>query len=127
VAVAKFDHLAIPVRDAVVSRDWYIANLGLEVEFEVPERLTVAVRDSHDFTLFLHQAEVPLSPGGFALYFQVADIDELHRKLSSRGLQFDHAPMQVYWGYGAQLTDPNGYHVRLWDEQNMAITQNATV
>jgi predicted enzyme related to lactoylglutathione lyase len=125
--MTKFDHLAIPVRDAVASRNWYIANLGLEVEFEVPERHTVAVRDDHDFTLFLHQAEVPVGAGEFALYFQVADVDVLHRELLSRGVQFDHAPMQVYWGYGAQLTDPNGYQVRLWDERTMAETRSAAV
>ena len=125
--MARFDHLAVPVRDTSASRDWYVDNLGLAVEFEIPERLTVAVRDSHDFTLFLHQAEVPLSPGGLSLYFQVADVDELHRELLSRGVQFDHAPMQVYWGYGAELTDPNGYHVRLWDERTMTGTRNASV
>jgi predicted enzyme related to lactoylglutathione lyase len=125
--MTKFDHLAIPVRDAVSSRDWYVANLGLEVEFEVPERRTVAVKDGHDFTLFLQQAEVPASAGEFALYFQVPDVDGLHRKLLSRGVQFDHGPMQVFWGYGTQLTDPNGYQVRLWDQRTMAENENAAV
>jgi len=123
--MAKFDHLAIPVRDAVASRDWYVTVLGLEVEFEAPEQRTVAVRDTHDFTLFLHQAEVPLRPDGFALYFRVDDVDKVHRELCDRGVVFDHAPKRVYWGYGAQLTDPNGYRVCLWDEQSIGARQGS--
>jgi predicted enzyme related to lactoylglutathione lyase len=29
----KFDHLAIPASDLARSRDWYMATLGLVVEF----------------------------------------------------------------------------------------------
>jgi len=36
--MVKLDHLAITVRDYRASRDWYVGNLGLRVEFEVPER-----------------------------------------------------------------------------------------
>jgi hypothetical protein len=28
-------------------------------------------------------------------------------------------PQKLFWGYGAELTDPDGYLVRLWDEQSM--------
>ena len=33
--MVKLDHLAITVRDHHASRDWYVDNLGLRVEFEV--------------------------------------------------------------------------------------------
>jgi len=32
--------------------DWYVYVLGLKVEFEVSNRLTAAVQDQHNFTIF---------------------------------------------------------------------------
>src|SRR5216684_3984980 len=51
----KFDHLRIPVSDLARSRDWYVRTLNLKVEFEVPDRQTVALQDSNDFTIFLRR------------------------------------------------------------------------
>jgi catechol 2,3-dioxygenase-like lactoylglutathione lyase family enzyme len=34
----KFDHLTILVTDLTRSRGWYVATLGLNVEFAVPDR-----------------------------------------------------------------------------------------
>jgi catechol 2,3-dioxygenase-like lactoylglutathione lyase family enzyme len=39
----KLNHLTIPVGTYSRSRDWYIRNLGLKLEFEVAERKTVAL------------------------------------------------------------------------------------
>ena len=39
---AKLNHLMIVVRDAAKSRDWYVKNLGLKVEFQVPAQGFVA-------------------------------------------------------------------------------------
>jgi len=49
----RLDHLAIPVRDHARSREWYTRNFGFRIEFEVPERKTVALQDDSDLTLFL--------------------------------------------------------------------------
>ena len=49
----KFDHLRISVTDTARSRDWYVRTLGLKVEFEVPDRRTIALQDSEDFAIFL--------------------------------------------------------------------------
>lgn len=117
--MGRFDHLAIPVDDVAVSRDWYVEVLGLEIEFEAPARRTVAVRDQHDFTIFLHQAPQGSVRGGFVLYFQVDDVEAFNRERSARGIRFDHEPKGVDWGYGAQLTDPSGYTVCLWDAKTM--------
>jgi len=54
-----------------------------------------------------------------ALYFQVADVEATHRNLSAAGLLFRHPPQAVFWGHGAELEDPDGYLVRLWDEHTM--------
>ncbi len=57
----KFDHLSIPVTNVDRSREWYVATLGLKVEFEVPERRSVALQDSEGFAIFLQEVSIRLS------------------------------------------------------------------
>src|SRR5262249_36725499 len=115
----KLDHLTIAVTDCEKSRDWYIATLGLKLEFEIPERRTSAVQDEFGFTLFL--AETPGGPGrpSCVLTFQVSDVEAKHKQLVAAGAQFVHPPQKTFWGYGADLKDPDGYHIWLWDEKSM--------
>ena len=116
--MVRFGHFAIPVRDVTRSRDWYVNNFGLEVEIDVPERRTVGLKDDGDFTLFLEEvARDPVPSCKFAL--EVADVELIYRELSARGLKFEKAPQKLYWGYGAELRDPDGYLVSLWDERSM--------
>jgi len=118
-AMLKFDHLTIPVSNWIASRDWYVKSLGLKIEFEVPERRTVAVQDHSDFTIFLVQDSVPSNATGFSLTFQVEDVQKSFEEISRKGLHFTHPPQKVFWGYGAELRDPDGYSVRLWDQKSM--------
>ena len=115
----KFDHLAIPVSDVDRSRDWYVATLGLTVEFDVSERRIVALNDSDGFALFLHQAGGPIEPRGCALWFQVDDVAATFADWSARGVRFAHGPQKSFWGWGVELIDPDGYRIRLWDERSM--------
>jgi catechol 2,3-dioxygenase-like lactoylglutathione lyase family enzyme len=115
----KFDHLRIPVRDLARSRAWYIETLGLTVEFEVPDRQSVALQDTDGFTIFLQAVASPVVTNECALWFQVDDVDRTHAEWSTRGVEFAHAPRKTYWGYGAELADPDGYLIRLWDERSM--------
>jgi catechol 2,3-dioxygenase-like lactoylglutathione lyase family enzyme len=117
--VLELDHLRLPVTDLARSRTWYVDTLGLAVEFEVPDRQTVALQDTADFTVFLQQAPAPVAPGGCALWFQVADVEATFAEWSARGVVFAHGPRATYWGYGAELRDPDGYLVRLWDARTM--------
>ena len=115
----KLDHLTIAVSDCNKSREWYMTTLGLKLEFEIPERSTVAVQDEFDFTLFL--AETPGGPGrpSCVLTFQVGDCEAKHRELMAAGVTFVHPPQKTFWGYGAELKDPDGYRIWLWDEKTM--------
>jgi catechol 2,3-dioxygenase-like lactoylglutathione lyase family enzyme len=117
--MVRFDHLRIPVADLARSRDWYIRTLGLTVEFEVPERQTVALQDTEGFTIFLQEAPATVVPNQCALWFQVADVVATFADWSARGVEFVHGPRKSYWGYGVELVDPDGYLVRLWDERSM--------
>jgi catechol 2,3-dioxygenase-like lactoylglutathione lyase family enzyme len=115
----KLDHLRIPVTDLARSRAWYVGTLRLTVEFEVPERRSVALQDTADFTLFLQQVDGAVVPNDCALWFSVADVDATFAEWSARGVRFTHEPRKTYWGYGAELRDPDGYLIRLWDEHSM--------
>ena len=115
--MAKLDHLGLQVADRNKARDWYVEMLGLEVEFELPDAGVTAVRDEAGFTIFLSESShvVPEC----MLYFQVHDVDRIHRSLADRGFTFVYAPQPNSWGYGAELLDPDRRTVRLWDERSM--------
>jgi len=116
---AHLDHLTILVRDAERSRNWYTTTLGLRVEFEIPLPRAVALQDSGGFGLFLEQ----IANGDFqpscVLTFRVENVDELFAVLRAEGVIFSAQPQKLFWGYGAELRDPDGYLVRIWDEKSM--------
>jgi catechol 2,3-dioxygenase-like lactoylglutathione lyase family enzyme len=115
----RLDHLAIPVRDHVRSRDWYAKCLGLRIEFEIPDRKTVALHDDGDLTLFLVESSPDDVAPSCTLTFQVDDVEETYRELAEAGVPFANPPQKLYWGYGAELRDPDGYLIHLWDERSM--------
>jgi catechol 2,3-dioxygenase-like lactoylglutathione lyase family enzyme len=116
--MVRFGHFGIPVRDVARSREWYVNNFGLQVEIDVPERKTVGLKDDGDFTLFLEEVGEGFAPScKFAL--EVSDVESKHRELSARGVKFERSPQKLYWGYGAELRDPDGYLVSVWDERSM--------
>ena len=113
------NHLALVVGNYGRSRDWYTQNLGLEVEFEIPERKTVALQDDGGLTLFLSEPAVGAVGATCTLAFEVDDVEAMHRELAARGVPFEKAPQKLFWGYGAELRDPDGYLIYLWDEESM--------
>jgi predicted enzyme related to lactoylglutathione lyase len=116
--MARLDHMSLPVSDWRRARDWWRDVLGLKVEFEMPERSAVAMVDEADLTVFLENGEVIANPVlGFTI--QVDDVEARHASLAAGGVAFVHPPMKVFWGYGAELLDPDGYRLYLWDETSM--------
>jgi uncharacterized glyoxalase superfamily protein PhnB len=70
-------------------------------------------------TLFIYEpADGDVAPS-CTLTFQVDDVDAKYKELSARGIHFEKAPQKLFWGYGAELRDPDGYLVYLWDEKSM--------
>ena len=115
----KLDHIELPVRDWQEARNWYRDHLDFEVELEFPDSRTVGMRDENDLTIFMHQSAPVAAAPGLAFTIQVADVEAVHAKMVSNGVAFEHPPRKVYWGYGAELLDPSGYRLRLWDERSM--------
>lgn len=116
---AHLDHLTILVRDVDRSRDWYAKTLGLCVEFELPSPRAVALQDSGGFGLFLEQRADGRFQPSCVLTFRVEDVDALAGALQADGFSLTAEPQKLFWGYGAELRDPDGYLVRLWDERSM--------
>jgi catechol 2,3-dioxygenase-like lactoylglutathione lyase family enzyme len=117
-SMIRLNHLTIPVQHVGRSRDWYVSHLGLKVEFEIGERKTAALQDDTGFTLFLVEENLTRC-APCTLTFQVDDVEAKYRELSSRGIAFDKAPQKLFWGYGVELRDPDGYLLYLWDEISM--------
>jgi len=117
--MAKLDHLAIVVRDWRAARDWYARHLGLRVEFEIPERRTAALQDDAGFTLFVAESDDVVPAPSCVLTFQVADVEATYEQLTRAGVRFACAPSKRFWGFGAELRDPDGYSIYLWDERSM--------
>ena len=117
--MVKLDHLTIRVRDLRAARAWYTAHLGLRVEFEVPGRATVALQDDAGLTLFLDETRDGVAAACCVLTFQVDDVEAKHRELAAVGVAFVSPPAKRFWGYGAELTDPDGHLILLWDERSM--------
>jgi catechol 2,3-dioxygenase-like lactoylglutathione lyase family enzyme len=114
----RLDHMSLPVSDWRRSRDWWRDVLGFKVEFEMPDRSSVAMVDETDLTVFLENGEVIANPVlGFTV--QVDNVEARHAELAAAGIEFVHPPMKVFWGYGAELRDPDGYRLHLWDETSM--------
>ena len=120
----KIDHLTIAVSDWRASRDWYTSQLGLTPEFDAanggPAGLGVAaVQDESGLTLFLEQVAAPVSPCGCVITVQVDDVDAKSASLAASGVQFRRTPQKLFWGYGAEIVDPDGHVIALWDEMSM--------
>ena len=117
---AKLNHLLIYVRDAARSRDWYVKNLGLKVEFQVAEQGFVALEDDWEMALLISQGKrLKGAATGFVIHFEVEDVDARYRALKGKGVKFVHEPMRTEWGYGPELKDPDGYVVRLFDYRSI--------
>jgi len=116
--MVRLNHLTVRVRDWKRSRDWYVQNLGLVVEFEIADRKAAALKDDADVTLFVEGDHPDVRPS-CALFFEVDDVEKTHRRLAARGVPFVATPQKLFWGYGAELDDPDGYRVGIWDATSM--------
>jgi predicted enzyme related to lactoylglutathione lyase len=117
--MVKLDHLGIYVADPRRSADFYVRNFGFAIEMEHPGGEMVAIKDDAEFTIFLGRDPERAALAACDLFLQVDDVKAKHRELTAAGVAFAKPPQELFWGYGAELLDPDGYRVHVWDEKSM--------
>ena len=115
--LAKVSHMVLPVSDVQRSRDWYIGKLGFAIERE--REGAVGITDQAGLTIFLVKAGGALAGQKITLTIQVASVESKHQELTGLGVTFVSPPGRLFWGYGAEVLDPDGYMNHLWDEVTM--------
>ncbi len=113
------NHLTIQVSNYTTSRDWYVNNFGLRLEFENVDSGFGGLEDSGGVELILVQRPMTARERDCILTFQCDSVHAKYDELMARGIPFVHEPKNVPWGYGAELLDPDGYRVMIWDKNTM--------
>jgi catechol 2,3-dioxygenase-like lactoylglutathione lyase family enzyme len=116
--MAKVSHIVLPVSDVPRSREWYVNKLGFTLERELEQ--AVGIKDESGLTIFLVKATDPLAGHKITLTIQIANVHSKHHELTNVGVPFISPPRRQFWGYGAEVVDPDGYMNHLWDEVTMA-------
>ena len=93
--------------------------LGFTLERELEQ--AVGIKDESGLTIFLVKATDPLAGQKITLTIQIANVDSKHRELTNAGVTFVSPPRRQFWGYGAEVLDPDGYMNHLWDAATMAM------
>jgi catechol 2,3-dioxygenase-like lactoylglutathione lyase family enzyme len=115
--MAKVSHMVLPVSDINKSRDWYVDRLGFKLERELEQ--AVGIKDQSGLTIFLVKTPESLAGQKITLTIQVDNVESKYQELASRGVKFVSSPKRQFWGYGAEVLDPDGYMNHLWDEVTM--------
>ena len=115
--MAKVSHIVLPVSDVLRSREWYVNKLGFTIERELEQ--AVGIKDQSGLTIFLLKATDPLAGQKITLTIQIGNVDSKHHELTNVGVPFVSPPRRQFWGYGAEVLDPDGYMNHLWDEVTM--------
>ena len=116
--LAKVSHIVLPVSDVQKSREWYVNKLGFTLERERED--AVGIKDQSGLTIFLLKTADPLAGQKITLTVQVVNVDSKYQELATLGVDFVSPPKLQFWGYGAEVLDPDGYTNHLWDEATMA-------
>ena len=115
--MAKISHMVLPVSDVQKARDWYVDKLGFQLERERAE--AVGIKDESGLTIFLLETATGLAGQKITLTIQVDNVESKHQELADLGVKFVSPPKRQFWGYGAEVLDPDGYMNHLWDEVTM--------
>jgi catechol 2,3-dioxygenase-like lactoylglutathione lyase family enzyme len=115
--MANVSHLVLPVSDLQKSRSWYVDKLGFTLEREREQ--AVGIKGQSGLIIFLQKTSEILAGQKITLTIQVDDVDGKHQELAMLGVKFASPPQRQFWGYGAEVLDPDGYLNHLWDETTM--------
>ena len=88
--LSRIRQIALVVRDLPAAIAFYRDQLGMRFLFQAPPGL--AFFDCDGIWLMLSTPEQEFDRPGSVIYFEVSDIEESHRALSERGVEFIDAP-----------------------------------
>lgn len=118
----RISHMVLPVSDVNQSKDWYVNKLGFTLE---RERDGVAgIKDKSGLIIFLQKSSSALTGPKINFTIQVDNVDYKYVELAGSGVRFVSGPKRHFWGYGAEVLDPDGYMNHLWDEVSMRKAMN---
>jgi catechol 2,3-dioxygenase-like lactoylglutathione lyase family enzyme len=116
--MSRVSHMVLPVANLQRSRNWYVDKLGFKVERELKD--VVGIKDDSGLIIFLWQGEDSLAGRKITLTIEVDNVEEKYQELKSSGVEFVSPPKVQFWGYGAEVLDPDGYMNHLWDSETMS-------
>lgn len=102
-----------PVHDLAATRDFYVRELGLELERDEGRCLILRAASGYlGFCLF--EGDLP-DHEGLALSFLAADVDEVYQRLRRLGADTELPPRrnEHYRVYHFFARDPDGYRVEI--------------
>lgn len=110
--------MVLPVADLRKSRDWYADKLGFTVERE--QEGVIGIKDSAGLIIFLREVANSLPGPKITLTIEVDNVERKYQELKSNGVEFINSPQILFWGYGAEVLDPDGYMNHIWDKVTMS-------
>jgi catechol 2,3-dioxygenase-like lactoylglutathione lyase family enzyme len=122
--VSTIGQIHVSVSDIDQSVAFYRDVLGARFLFQVPQQ-AMAFFDLGGVRLYLGKPESPDFRSSPILYFTVDDVDEAHRELRRRGVEFLDEPHVVNRTESSQLwmaffRDPDGTNLALMEDRATA-------
>lgn len=102
----KAGDVAIAVRDARRSAEWFRSKLGFSVRSRDGHWVTVSPKGSR-FILHLCEGNRP-ERGNTGIGFVTRDVFAEARRMKARGVVFTRQPTKTPWGAVAMFKDPDG-------------------
>ena len=111
----NFTSVAVVVKDAKKSAQWYKEKLGFEVRDEMGHWITVAPKGSN-VVFHLCQDFYPIEPGVNGISFMTKDVAKEEKALRAKGVEFTQPTKKEDWGISALFRDPDGNEFTLLQE-----------
>ena len=102
------------VRDVERSARFYRDLLGIPLEGDAAWMEATFAGGTRFALHALHEGAPELRPGSIHLNFEVADLDRALEQLRAAGVDV-HEPMRDEWGSAAEIVDPDGHRVYLFE------------
>ncbi|OEK03356.1 hypothetical protein BFP97_18310 [Roseivirga sp. 4D4] len=117
-----FSHCSpiFPVPDVQETIDWYVANLGFQVDFKWEEPATYAVMSRDEIKIHFSQRDDDFTPSAVhtALYIFTYDVDNVFEEFKAKGIVTKGPETYDYGMRDFDLTDLNGFRLTFGQSVN---------